>query len=137
MSRVKAIASIDLKKDEQALVQLAGKYQIPFVTYTAEELKQVGEVTSRSEFVEKTTGVDNVCERAALLCGENGKLIQGKQTGRIYDRSPCEVPGRAELLNEISTRSAERKNQSRVVSKDPALYMRLLKMYIGFVHVIF
>ena len=92
MSRVKAIASIDLKKDEQALVQLAGKYQIPFVTYTAEELKQVGEVTSRSEFVEKTTGVDNVCERAALLCGENGKLIQGKQTGKSMTAALVRCP---------------------------------------------
>lgn len=30
-----AVASIDLKKDEPGLVELAGKYGIPFWTYTA------------------------------------------------------------------------------------------------------
>lgn len=82
--QVKMIASIDLKKDEPALVRLAEKYDVPFVTYPADELRTVGEVTAGSEFVEKVTGVDNVCERAARLCARNretgadGTLIRGK-----------------------------------------------------------
>jgi cobalt-precorrin 5A hydrolase len=32
-----------------------------------------------SEFVKKTVGVDNVCERAA--CAEGGMLVLGKQAG--------------------------------------------------------
>ena len=82
--QVKMIASIDLKKDEPALVRLAEKYDVPFVTYTADELRTVEEVTAGSEFVEKVTGVDNVCERAARLCARNretdmdGELIRGK-----------------------------------------------------------
>lgn len=78
MGQVKMIASIDLKKEEPALLHLSETYGIPFVTYTAEELRRVAEVTSASGFVEKVTGVDNVCERAALLCGSGGTLIQGK-----------------------------------------------------------
>ncbi len=78
MEQVKVIASIDLKKDEQALVHLSEKYQIPFLTYTAEELQRVREVSSGSEFVEKVTGIDNVCERAARLCCGDGEMIQEK-----------------------------------------------------------
>lgn len=76
--QVRVIASIDIKKDEKALVHLAEKYRVPLVTYTAQELGRTGQVTSGSDFVKKTTGVDNVCERAARLCCENGELIQGK-----------------------------------------------------------
>lgn len=81
MEQVRALASIDLKKDEPALLSLAEKYRIPFVVYTAEELGKIREVTSRSEFVRQTAGVDNVCERAALACGRGGRLIQGKRIG--------------------------------------------------------
>ena len=87
ISQVKSVASIDLKKDESAILQLCEKYHIPFVTYTAGELGQVQDVSSGSEFVKKVTGVDNVCERAAvdnvceraarLSCGD-GNMIQGK-----------------------------------------------------------
>lgn len=76
--QVERIASISLKKDERALTEYSGKYRIPFLTYTAEELAGVRRVTSTSEFVKSITGVDNVCERAALLGCKNGILIQGK-----------------------------------------------------------
>ena len=62
-----AIASIDLKKEEAGLWAFAEAHAFPFVTYSAEELQEVpGEFTA-SAFVKKTTGVDNVCERAAML----------------------------------------------------------------------
>lgn len=78
MDQVEQIASIDLKKEEPAIRDLARELGIPFVTYPAEILKEVPRVTSYSAFVEKTTGVDNVCERAAITCCPEGKLIQGK-----------------------------------------------------------
>ncbi len=76
--RVKSIASIDLKKNEPALLYLCEKYSILFETYTAEELNSVSDVTASSEFVKEVTGVDNVCERAARLSCTAGSLIQGK-----------------------------------------------------------
>ena len=77
--QVKSIASIDLKKNEPALLHLCEKYRIPFETYTAEELRSVSDVTTASEFVKKITGVDNVCERAARLSCSAGCMIQGKR----------------------------------------------------------
>jgi cobalt-precorrin 5A hydrolase len=41
------------------------------VTYEPEELKQLSGSFTESEFVEQTTGVDNVCERSAVMAAEN------------------------------------------------------------------
>ena len=78
------IVSIDLKKEEEGLLEYTKKWGIPFYTFSAEELSKVECVSSHSEFVQKITGVDNVCERAAILAsGENGKLRMPK---RCLDR---------------------------------------------------
>lgn len=63
-----AIASIDLKEKESCLIALSRKYQIPFHTYDAQTLSHVQGQFSSSEYVKTVTGVDNVCERAALAC---------------------------------------------------------------------
>ena len=63
-----AIASIDLKEKEPCMIQLSRKYQIPFHTYDAHTLSQVRGQFSSSAYVKTVTGVDNVCERAALAC---------------------------------------------------------------------
>ena len=77
-----AIASIDLKKDEEALNMLSRYLKIPFVTFSADELNAVKGNFSSSDFVKETTGVDNICERAAvLLAGEGGKLYFKKKAG--------------------------------------------------------
>ena len=72
------IASIDLKKDEQGILSLSENWQIPFVTYTENEMKQVPGEFTPSPFVKKITGVDNVCERSAVLASGNGSLLQKK-----------------------------------------------------------
>lgn len=77
-----ALASIDLKKDELGLMTLAQYHHVPFFTFSAEELKLAEGSFSESEFVEKMTGVSNVCERAAMLCaGKGAELIMKKTAG--------------------------------------------------------
>lgn len=76
--QIESFASIDLKKDEEGLMELAGKYQVPFRTFSVEELRTIGTVSSHSAFVEQTTGVDNVCERSAKYACQEGALIQPK-----------------------------------------------------------
>lgn len=74
-----AICSIDVKADEMGLVMLAQYFGVQFITYSAEELIKVQGDFSDSSFVNKTVGVGNVCERAALLgAGDEGILIRGK-----------------------------------------------------------
>ena len=60
------LASIDLKKDEPGLWQLAREMGVPFETFPVDELRAVSGDFSASGFVSEITGVDNVCERAAL-----------------------------------------------------------------------
>lgn len=77
--QVFALASIDKKKDEEGFLKWSERAQVPFFTYTAEQLQEVeGEFTA-SGFVKQQVGVDNVCERAALkACARGGLLVSGK-----------------------------------------------------------
>ena len=67
------IASIDVKKDEKGILELAEALGAQTEFYTADELNAVPGEFDESEFVRKTVGTGNVCERAAALAG--GKLI--------------------------------------------------------------
>jgi cobalamin biosynthesis protein CbiG len=73
LSDVSAVASIDLKADEPAMLQLATEqgWQIHF--YSASELATV-DVPNPSETVRKHTGTPSVSEAAALLAAQPNSL---------------------------------------------------------------
>ena len=76
------LASIDLKKEEPGLLELAKALRVPFETYGAEVLEKTEGSVSSSDFVKKITGTDSVCERAALaMAGSGGFLVLPKQAG--------------------------------------------------------
>ena len=70
------MCSIDLKRDEPGLLDFCREQGWPAVFYAAGELAAVEGDFTPSDFVRAVTGVDNVCERAALLGAE--KLIVRK-----------------------------------------------------------
>ena len=72
------ITSIDRKKDEAGLIETASDFNVEFVTFTEEKLRQVPGNFSSSAFVEKTVGVDNVCERSAMAAAPQGILLARK-----------------------------------------------------------
>ena len=73
------VASIDVKREEAGLLGFCREWELPTVFFTAEELRNVQGGFSASAFVQSTVGVDNVCERAAVLsAGEGAVLIVGK-----------------------------------------------------------
>ncbi len=76
-----AVASIDLKAQEKGLLEFCETWRLPFEVYSARELEAVSGDFSVSEFVSSITGVDNVCERAAVLASGNGRLIVKKHAG--------------------------------------------------------
>lgn len=76
---VEAVASIDVKQDEPAILELAANRGWDCTFYSAEELAAVPGEFSSSDFVRQTVGVDNVCERAA--CARGGALIAGRLAG--------------------------------------------------------
>ena len=78
---VEKLASISIKKDEKGLQKLAEVWEVPFITYDSAELNNAIGEFGTSEFVKTITGVNNVCERSAVLGAEQGRLIKNK-TGR-------------------------------------------------------
>lgn len=88
---VVALASIDLKKQEAGILAYSYESGVPFVTYTAEELRTVEGTFAGSSFVQSVTGVANVCERAAAYAaGRSGhaevlvhKTIHGNVTTAV------------------------------------------------------
>lgn len=72
------MASIDKKRDETGILDYCKAINLPCNFFSAEALFNVKGEFTRSEFVEKTVGVDNVCERAAVLGSNGGKLLVRK-----------------------------------------------------------
>lgn len=79
ISALNSIASIDKKANEEGILEFAKKYDLPFNTYSAEELNSLEGDFTKSEFVKSVVEVDNVCERSAVF-ESNGKLIRRKDT---------------------------------------------------------
>lgn len=79
LRQVVEIATIDIKRDEQGLLEFAERRGLPIRFFTAEQLMSIDAELygiKGSDFVMKTTGADNVCERAALFSsGEGGRLL--------------------------------------------------------------
>ena len=80
MQSVSAVASIDLKAQEEGLLSFCAAHRLPFVTYDAQSLLGAKGEFSPSAFVQQVTGVDNVCERSAVL-HSGGRLLLPKQKG--------------------------------------------------------
>ncbi|WP_259455546.1 cobalamin biosynthesis protein [Bacillus sp. PK3_68] len=75
---VKAIATIDLKKDEVGLLEVARKHRWEFVYYKPEELNQKA-ISQPSDTVYKFTGAYGVSEPAAMLYSRNDQLLLAKK----------------------------------------------------------
>lgn len=75
---VKKIASIDLKAEEQGILEFCKKHNLDFEVYSSEELRALKGDFSESSFVNSITGVSNVCERSAVIASDNGKLMINK-----------------------------------------------------------
>ena len=76
---VKYVASIDVKRNEEGLLAWRREQQLPVSFYSAEELNAVAGEFSHSEYVFKTVGTGNVCDRAAVRsAGDGAQLLVSK-----------------------------------------------------------
>ena len=81
-SAIEKYATIDLKADEPVVKYLQAK-DTEVVFYTADELSKV-DVPTPSETVAAHVGTPSVCEAAAILGSNNGKLIIQKVKGQNW-----------------------------------------------------
>ena len=79
----KNYCTIDVKKDEEFCAMLVDDLGEELVFYTAEQLSQV-EVPNPSKTVQKHVGTPSVCEAAAILGSNHGKLIVPKIKGKNW-----------------------------------------------------
>ena len=75
------VCTIDRKGDEPGLLAFCAAHGWPLETYTPARLQAAQGDFASSAFVAQTVGVDNVCERAAVLGTEGGALAVRKQAG--------------------------------------------------------
>lgn len=77
---VQSICSVDLKAEEQGLLEAAKLLGLPLQFFSKDELKSriKSDNLSKSSFVLEKIGVEGVCEPAALLGGNSAHLILPK-----------------------------------------------------------
>ena len=76
---VARVCSIDRKAEEPGIRAFCGRRGLPFETFSAEELLTAEGDFTASGFVRSVTGVDNVCERSAVLGSGGGRLLCRKE----------------------------------------------------------
>lgn len=76
------IATIELKKDEPLVADLAGNWEVPAEIYSVEDLKDI-EVPNPSQKVFEVTGVHSVSEAASMKSAGNSSLVLEKQKGQV------------------------------------------------------
>ncbi|VVP82789.1 Cobalt-precorrin-5A hydrolase [Pseudomonas fluorescens] len=71
LHRIRALASIDLKRDEPALIELAEQLGLPMMYYSSEQLATYqGQLSHHSQIAFERTGCYGVAESAALALAE-------------------------------------------------------------------
>ena len=86
------VCSIDLKQEEPGLVAFCRAAGLPFETYSAEALARLPGDFTPSDFVAQVTGVDNVCERSAVLGSRGGELMEKKTKGAGVTLAVARMP---------------------------------------------
>ncbi len=77
-SAIKNFGSIDIKANQQAYLDFSEVNNIPFSTFTSDEINKIS-IPNPSEMVQSKIGVAGVSESCAMLLSENNELLVEKQ----------------------------------------------------------
>ncbi|MBM7870825.1 cobalt-precorrin 5A hydrolase [Clostridium pascui] len=78
---IKCIATVEVKKDERAIIELSKYLDCDIKIFTIEEIKKVQHKYEGSAFVEKTLGITSVCEPSIELAGGTVEISKMKLDG--------------------------------------------------------
>lgn len=76
MKSIHSICSVDLKEDENGIIESCQYLNCKFTTYSKEEIQSVQNKFEKSSFVNSKIGVTSVCEPSVYLA--SGNIIVGK-----------------------------------------------------------
>lgn len=79
MDSIKQLATVDVKKEEQGIIEAAKFLQVPLRIVSREAILKIEDRFAASSFVKETIGVGSVCEPAALISSEKGSVIIEKK----------------------------------------------------------
>lgn len=79
LSKVRLIASADVKQNETGLIEAARLLGVPVRFISSDEIKKTTRGFARSAFVEEKVGLPAVAEPSALLAGRRTTLLQEKR----------------------------------------------------------
>lgn len=80
-SRIKAMGTVEVKKDEKGIIEAAKYFKSPLKIFSIEDIGKVEDRFKKSEFVKKTIGVYSVSEPAAYLLGGELLVKKAKHNG--------------------------------------------------------
>jgi len=95
LQSIKAIASIDVKSDEKAIMDAAQRLECNTSFYSAEQLQEVDHLFEGSDFVKSTVGVGSVSTTAAYIAGnKKGRFLLEKKkkdgmTLSVFEQFTC------------------------------------------------
>lgn len=93
---IKTIATIDIKSEEPAILDLAQSLSVELKIIEKKEILAVEHYFETSDFVQKSIGVGAVCEPAAWLASGKGKKIIGKKKSKGITLCIYQVEGEYE-----------------------------------------
>jgi cobalt-precorrin 5A hydrolase len=82
LNSVFTLATTEVKNDEKGLLSLGAMLNLPIRFYDKNQLNSVDTIETPSKMVEKHLGVKSVCEAAAILASQKGRLIVAKKKNR-------------------------------------------------------
>jgi cobalt-precorrin 5A hydrolase len=78
---IRQLASIDIKHDEQGILDAAEHFKVPVLFVEAAEIEMIEHEFTSSAFVKSQVGVSGVCEPAAFIAGGRaGEFISRKKS---------------------------------------------------------
>lgn len=78
---IKSMGTVEVKKDEEGIIQAAKDYGCPLEIFSLEEISLVEDKFEKSQFVKNTIGVYSVSEPSAYLLGGDFLLRKGRFNG--------------------------------------------------------
>ncbi|WP_026894568.1 cobalt-precorrin 5A hydrolase [Clostridiisalibacter paucivorans] len=92
---IKKLSSVDIKKDEQGILQASEHFRVPVEFIDRTEIRMIEENFDVSEFVRRTIGVGGVSEPCGYISSHNGRCLMKKRKFQGFTLSVWE-----ERLNE-------------------------------------
>ncbi|WP_028217999.1 cobalamin biosynthesis protein [Paraburkholderia oxyphila] len=78
LARVKAVATLDAKATEAALLAFCARHALPLQAFARESVNAMGVQSGASVAASARFGVEGVCEPCARLAARGGPLVRGK-----------------------------------------------------------